>query len=406
MSLVDVKVELGFNFGGPGSGVFILDSSVYSVLGTSRLSDLQFFDVTQFVKSVSTNRGRSRQLDYYNAGSATVVFDNRGRDFDPLNASSPYYGGIAPRGLLRVTSSGLPVFYGYVNDWDLSYDLVGNDVASVSCSDAFSILANQVLSAFTPSAQLSGARIDTVLSRSEVDFVGGRDLDAGTVTLGAYAVAADTNVLNYLRQIERSEQGDFFVSRAGDLIFRERTNAPAEEFVTFSDDGSGVPYQTLTNQYGDELLYNYIRLKSPAGDEQIKSDSDSIILYQVSQLSYQDLLNDSTGVLGNLAAAYLNRFREPRVRLTGFKNQLIGLDENSKTSILSLDLSDYVYVIRSFESGSPASVTQLSKISAVSHNVTPDSHTVSFSIESADGSLYLILGNAIAGQLNLNLLDF
>jgi hypothetical protein len=406
MSLVDVKVELGFNFAGPGVGAFQFDSDTNGVLGVSALSDLVFYDVSSYVMNVSTNRGRSRQLDYFNAGSATVVLDNRSREFDPLNESSTFYPNVKPRGLIRISASGVTIFYGYINDWDLSYDISNNDVATVYCSDAFSILSNQVLSAFTPAAQLSGARVNTVLSRTEVDFIGGRDVDAGTLTLGAYAVAQDTNVLNYLRQIERSEFGSLFVSADGDIVFRQRNSVSTSALVLFSDANDGIPYQTLSNEFGDELLFNYVRLKSPAGVEQVKSDPASIGAYQVSQLSYQDLLNNSTGVLANLASSYLGRFKEPRVRLTGFNVQMLALSAEQKTDVLLLDLADYVNLKKSFAVGSPSSLTQFSQIAGVSHSISPDSHRVGFTVEAAEGSLYLTLGNSIAGRLDFNLLDF
>jgi hypothetical protein len=406
MSLVDVKVELGIKTTGGDTAPFQLDSDVDGVLGVSALSDLVFFDVTSLARSVSTKRGRSRQLDYYNAGSATVVFDNRGREFDPLNESSSFYPSIKPRALLRITCLNIPVFYGFVNDWDLSYDISNNDVATAYCSDFFAVFSNQVLSAFTPLAQLSGARIETILIRSEVAFVGGRDIDAGTLTMGAYAVDQDTNVLNYLRQVERSEFGSLFISAEGDVIFRDRIQNPDYDILLFSDANDGIPYQSLSNEYGDELLYNYVRLKSPAGVEQVKSDSASIRLYQVSQLSYQDLLNNSTDVLDGLALSYLGRFKDPKVRLTGFSMQLLGLSDEYKNDVLSLELTDFVDVKKSFLSGSPSSVTQLSTISGISHSFTPDSHSVLFSVESASATLYLILGTPIAGKLDFNMLDF
>ena len=406
MSLVDVKVELGFNVAGPGIGAFQLDSDTDGVLGVSALSDLVFFDVSSYVMRLSTQRGRSRQLDYFNAGSATIVFDNRSREFDPLNDSSTFYPNVKPRGLIRISASGVTIFYGYINDWDLSYDISNNDVATVYCSDAFNILSNQVLSAFTPSAQLSGALVNTVLSRSEVDYVGGRDIEAGTLTMGAYAVADGTNVLNYLRQIERSEAGSLFISADGDIVFRGRTSVSASAPVLFSDANDGVPYQSLSNEFGDELLYNYVRLKSPAGAEQVKSDSASIASYQISQLSYQDLLNNSTGVLAILASSYLSKFKEPRVRLTGFQIQLAALSEQQKSDVLSIDLADYVEVKKSFAVGTPSSVTQFSFVSGVSHSVTPDSQTVFFSVEATDGSLVLVLGNELSGKLDFGILDF
>lgn len=405
MSLVNVKVELGLDLTG-GSGRFILDSGLSGVLGVSKIDGLEFFDVTSFVTSVSVNRGRSRQLDYYNSGSATINFNNIGREFDPINEDSPYYPGIRPRCFVRITRLDLPIFYGFVNDWDVQYGLVGNDAASASCSDGLMIFSNQVLSAFTPSAELSGARVNAILDRDEVSYVGGRDIETGTSTLGAYDVAANTNVLNYLRQIERSEQGSLFAASTGDLVFRSKSYVPELSPPTFADDGSGIPYQTLSNEVGDELLYNYIRFKSPAGVEQIKSDTDSITIYQISQLAYDDLLNNSTGVVSTLANFYLNRFKLPKFRLTGFRVQLSALADEYVENVLSLDLADFVYVLKSFGSGTPSSLTQFSVVSGISHTITPDSHQVVFSIESSDGTTYLVLGSEDFGRLDSGLLDF
>ena len=404
MSLVDVKIELGLDLTG-GLGRFVLDNDAFGVLGTSQLDALVFYDVTSFVQSLSTNRGRSRQLDYFNAGSAVVNFNNRGREFDPLNTDSVYYPGVRPRNFLKITCKDYPVFYGFVNDWDLEYGIDGNDSAVATCSDAFMVLSNQVLSAFTPSAQLSGARVNAVLDRSEVDFIGGRDISVGSSDLGAYAVDAGTNVLSYLRQVEKSEQGSLFVDAVGDIIFRGRTDPPESATILFADDGSGIPYQTLMNEYGDELLYNYIKFTSPAGVEQVQSDLVSISKYQISQLSDDRLLNSSTGIVNFLASASLNKFKEPRVRLTGFQVQMQGLDETHQNDVLSIELAGYIDLKRSFNVGLPSSLTQFSFVSGVSHNVSPDSHTVVFTVEAAEGTLYLLLGDAVAGKLDFGVLD-
>jgi len=47
-------------------------------------------DVTAFVRSVSIRRGRSRELDRFSTGTATVVFNNEDRRFDPLYSAGPY----------------------------------------------------------------------------------------------------------------------------------------------------------------------------------------------------------------------------------------------------------------------------------------------------------------------------
>ena len=405
MSVPAVTVELGLN-AVPLTGQFVLDSDTLGLLGTSKLSGFQWLDVSDRVRQVQVRRGRSRQLDYFNAGSAVVSLYNRDRLFDPLNTASVFYPAVEPRCLVRVSSRGFPLFTGFVNDWDLDYDISGMDMASASCSDAFMILSNQLLSAFTPSAQLTGARINTVLSRSEINFVGGRDIAAGVSTVGAYAVSANTNPLNYLRQVERSELGSLFCAADGSIVFRERGQVPDNELLTFSDDGVNIPYRTLTNQYGDEYLYNFVRTQSPAGAEQVVSDADSITKFQVSQLAFTDLLNSSTTDVGNMGRVLLSRFKEPKVRFTGFSVQLNGLSDGHVDDVLRSELTDYAYLVKSFPVGMPSSYTQVSVLTGISHDISPDRHTVTFTVENAQDNLFLILGDAFAGQLDLALLDY
>lgn len=406
MSLVDVKVELGFNEGTFGDALFTLDSATDSILGTSRLAGVTFADVSSHVMALSVSRGRSRQLDSFNAGTATVRFNNRDRAFDPTNTASPYYPSIVPRCLVRITCKDLPVFYGYVNDWDIEYDVADNDVASVSCSDAFMIMSNQTLRQFTPSVEATGTRIDNTLSRAEVDFRGGRRIDAGNSTLGGFQVDANTNVLNYLRQIEKSEPGFLFVASDGDLVFVERGTPPPAEVLTFADDGSGIPYRSLSNQFGDELLFNYVVAKSPAGAEQVKSDEESINKYQISDLSYSDLLNSSTTEVADIANSFLSMFKEPKLRFTGFSVQMLGLTDGQQDSVLGLDLTDFVYVLKSYAVGTPTSKTELAYVSGIFHDVRPGSHTINFAVESATQALFLVLGDTLVGTLDNNLLDF
>jgi hypothetical protein len=71
------------------------------------------------------------------------------------------------------------------------------------------------------------------------------------------------------------------MSAAGTLTFKGRSSVlnPVAG-ATFNTDGTGLPYQTLINQFGDELLYNWIVGKSPAGVSQTSTDPESIALYQ------------------------------------------------------------------------------------------------------------------------------
>jgi hypothetical protein len=382
MSQPYVQVFVNFDVIDFSAGPLLLNDPVAGLLDTGTLASTDPTDLTFLVKSVSINRGRSRQLDQFTAGSAVVVFDNSSRALDPLNEDSPYYPSVLPRCGIQITANGIPIFYGLVVDWNLSYDITGQDVMTAVCSDDFTVLANQVFDAFTPSAELSGARINSVLARTEIDYQGTRQISAGTRQLGAYAVNAGTNVLNYLQLIAKSEQGALYTSAGGVLTFKDADDIPNNnpDWV-FSDDGTGIPYQTLLNQYGDELLYNYIITESPAGGPFVASDVTSQVRYQYQQLALTDLLNSSSGVVEAIGESLLAKYKDPRLRLTGLSTQLVGQTPEQQAICLGLDLADLCQVTKTFTGGTPSSISQALSISGITHQITPESHVVSYTFE-------------------------
>jgi hypothetical protein len=410
MSTPTMQVMVGFQsttgFGNP----FLLNDAFYGVLDTAgrgTLGGVTMVDLTYLVESVNITRGRSRQLDQFNAGTATIAFDNASQILNPSNTSSPYYPFVLPRCPVQILANGIPIYTGLVTDWNLDYDISNQDIMYASCSDQFTVLANQALNAVTPSAELSGARINAVLSLPEINYQGARAIDTGSSTLGAYAIAQDTNVLNYLQLVNTSEQGYLFMSANGTLTFKGRSSVlnPVAG-ATFNTDGTGLPYQTLVNQYGDELLYNYIVTQSPAGAKQTTSNATSIALYQAQQYALLDLLNSTTTEVAGLGNYLLGKYQNPVLRFTGLSTQMAALSTANQNIILGLDMTSICTVVKNFVVGTPATETQTLIVSGISHNITPGSHIVSYTFESTDGNQYLTLDNTIFGLLNNNLLAF
>jgi hypothetical protein len=405
-----MQVMVGFQsttgFGTP----FLLNDAFYGVLDTAgrgTLGGVTMVDLTSIVESVNITRGRSRQLDQFNAGTATIAFDNASQILNPSNTSSPYYPFVLPRCPVQILANGVPIYTGLVTDWNLDYDISNEDIMYASCSDQFTVLANQSLNAVTPSAEASGTRINTVLSYSEINYQGARAIDTGSSTLGAYAIAQDTNVLNYLQLVNTSEQGYLFMSANGTLTFKGRSSVlnPVAG-ATFNTDNTGLPYQTLVNQYGDELLYNYIVTQSPAGAKQTASNATSIALYQAQQYSLLDLLNSTTTEVAGLGNYLLGKYQNPVLRFTGLSTQMAALSATNQNILLGLDLTSICSVVKNFVVGTPATETQTLIVSGISHNITPGSHIVSYTFESTDGNQYLTLDDAIFGTLDNNLLSF
>jgi hypothetical protein len=410
MTVPTYQVLVGFQsttgFGTP----FQLNDAFYGVLDTAgrgTLGGVRYADLTSLVLSVNIRRGRNRQLDQFNAGTAQVVFNNSTRILDPLNTSSPYYPYVLPRSPIIIYANGTPIYTGYVEDWNLDYSIANQDRMYASCVDAFGTLANQQLNAFTPSAETSSARISTVLDRPEINYQGSRSIGTGSSTLGAYAVTQDTNCLGYLQQVNTSEQGYLYTAADGSLTFKGRSSVlnPIAG-ASFTSDGTGIPYMSLLNQFGSELLYNYIVTQSPAGSAQTNSDSTSIALYQAQNYNLLNLLNSTTTEVNGLGAYLLGKYRNPVLRFTGISCELAALTSAQWSIIFAIDLTSIISVQKNYSTGTPTTETQTLITSGIEHRIVPGSHIINFTMESIDGNQYLALDNAIFGTLNNNLLSF
>lgn len=391
----------------PGSGDgFTLDNTEKGVLNNPYyLLDgyLVFIDVTSDVQRVTVNRGRSRELDQYSSGTATIELKNKERKYDPLNTASAYYPYVIPRRYVRIKSNSLPVFAGLVNNWSLSYEKPQNSFVTASCSDAFALLAGQNVATFTPDVELSGSRFSTILNRPEVNFVGTSvSIDAGTSTLGAFAVEDNAVVLNYLHQIESSEQGFVFCSNANTLKFKDRNSVLAQTgSVEFTDDGSGTSgYMTLDVETGDDLIFNRVVAQSPAGVAQTVTDATSIATYDISTLDRTDLLNSDVTEVLSIANLLLTKYKNPEVRFTGLSQQLTRLSTGNQNLLLGLDLTDLATVKRTYTTGSPATVTKYVLVEGISHSITANEHIITYRFGSLS-QVGFILNSGIFGLLDV-----
>jgi hypothetical protein len=420
MSQPIVQVLVGFQTNAIFSQPFQLDDAVYGVLDTSTLGGIQFADLTTMVQSININRGRSRQLQEFNTGTATVSFWNKSRALDPLNTSSPYWNttanttGIVPRLPIQIFANGIPIYTGVIQDWNVNYDTGNNDIVYASCADDFTVLASATLADHTVTAEQTGTRINTVLNYGEVAYQGARSIATGSSTLGGTAASADfsiqqgTSVLNYLQDVTDAEQGYLFMSAEGTLSFKGRSQIlnPISAATFTGDDSLGIRYQTLVNEFGDELLYNVIVTEGPAGGPFTATDSDSVAQYQAQTYSQTSLLNSTTTELQGLGNYLLGKYRQPQLRFTGLSTQLLALNETKQNQCLNLDLTDVCNVVKHFAVGSPTSVDQTVIVTGISHNITPGSHIISYTFESTDGNAYLTLDDPVFGTLNNNLLSF
>jgi hypothetical protein len=403
MSQPTTKVEIGFDLTDSGTGPFFrLDDPIQGVLDNTSfvLGGELFYDVTNFVTSVSITRGKNRELDQYDQGLANIVFNNNQRTFDPEYGASPFAGQIIPKRQVRISSGGQIAFYGLIDDWNLQYEPNGDSIAAAACSDATASFASQTLFTRTNTAQKSGERINEILSLPEIDWpLSLRQIDTGQMTLGADTIADNTNALEYFRLIEQSEPGAFFIGKDGSVVFKDRITAPLTDGVTLSDDGTGIPYQTIRVQYGSELLANEIVLESSITTTQVvQQDLDSIEEYGIFNLTRTGLLIGDDTDLEELADFYSQKYSSPEYRFEAVDILLDELTTGQQEDLLALEIGDVVQ-IKFTPNQIPPAINKYAEIISVNHTIDLDNHILTLGFATLDFALF-VLDDAQFGKLD------
>ena len=396
------KVYIGFNLPAAGSNLFILDdptqgllNSVY-VLGGDVLTD-----VTNYVASVSVDRGKSRELDRYTAGHASVTLHNDTRVFDPYNTASPYYTQIVPRKPIVVEVNGERVFTGFIDDWDLTYNVSGKSFASVSAVDGFLRLSAAELDSFTNTSELSSARINTILNRHDVAWpVASRAIDTGLATLQADLVPENTNALQYLQLVESTENGKLFIDRSGLLTFKNRIPVPSlNDIAVFADDATfdAIKYTNIDVIYGSENLYNRVSITRESGTSQTVDSTESQDAYGIASLSLDGLLFNSDADSLQLANYLLNLYEQPELR---FNSLTVNLHDKTSAQVQKLTTTDIgsaaQIIFTPNQTGSP--IEQYAVVTGIKHDIGIDRHSVTYSFSSIF-YIALILDDPIYGRL-------
>lgn len=410
MAIPVKKVEIEVD---PNAGIqpfFTLDDPVLGILddpaGESILGSLAYVDVTDWVSLISVNRGASRELDRFDTGTAQVTFDNTTRQFDPLG-TSPFSQQLLPHRGIRVYSGGTPVFFGIVEDWNLSYNPNGDNASIAVASDEMSFLASRELTAFTATPELTGQRINAILDRPEIAWpVEDRNIDTGTVQLGNDEIAENTVSLDYINLVAQSSLGSLFMSKDGKITFQDNNTGPSSNgLIEFTDDGLGIPFTELQVQYGAEFLYNRVSLTRVNGTAQIAEDTASQAFYGITTYSQEGLLmaDDDEALLQ--AQRLLARYSNPEYRFQSLTVDLSELTPAQQTNLLNLELTDIVKIkFTPNNIGDP--IEKFARIIGINNNIGNFVHTTTFNFETLDfapftlnDGVFGILSGEISAQI-------
>jgi len=403
MALPVEKVEIGFDLTDSPIGPFFrlnddeagrLDNTQYRLGGTI------FYDVTNRVKNFQIDRGKSRRFSTFPAGAAGVRFNNHDRAFDPTYPDSPFAGQIIPRREIRITSGTVVQFTGFIDDWNLSYTVDGNSVADAVAKDVTSFFSKQVLTAGTPTQQLTSERINAVLDDPEVNWATSlRDIETGTVEVGTQEIGESTNALNYMQKVSETEGGFLFVNRDGDVAFRNGIRFATSEGLVVFGQGTGIPYSGIQVVYGSELLYNEVVVSNVGGGTATASDLTSQGEYGIRNLSLTDLLgaNDQQSI--DLAVKYADLYSEPEYRVERLDVQLHDLEPAEQETVLDLEIGS-VCKVEFTPNGIGDPIERFLTVISIKHDVNPEIHVTRLGFQELK-YLSLVLDDAIFGKLDV-----
>jgi hypothetical protein len=416
----DLQIATGFIQDG-----FTLDSTTKGVLDNTQYvldGTTEFASVMDSVTTITAKRGRRDIGDTFSAGTMTFTIQDVDGIFNPFDENSPYYDtaeskpGLAPMRqvkLIRYSATDVPelLMSAYVVNYDYNFALGGLDTVTVYCADQFYLLSQTYMDAFNPSAELSGARINTVLDLPEVDFPAlARDIDTGTVNLGhdaSYNVAAGTNVLQYIAQInDTAEFGRLFMSRDGVLTFQNRIgNTISASVADFHDDGTNYKYNGVGISFEADAVVNRAVVTGLDGTTATATDATSIAQYFIQTNSITNSLLHEAGEITTAASYLLNP--QPEARYTSVETAFLMLTTAQKDTLATLEIGDTITVEKTFPSG--AGTTQLAQelsVEGIEHYLDfSTGHRVLYSTAPTTIVFELLLDNATYGTLDaLNVL--
>jgi hypothetical protein len=394
--------------------------------------DGQRTEVTEYVQSINIRRGRSRELDTFPAGSATVAFRNEERTFDPLFKGGQFFGKIKPRQGVEVFFNEIPLFVGVVDDWNLDYNLNNTSIATATCIDGLALLSQTSIDSFTNTQQSPSDRIQTILSRVEVDYRGLVNLDPGLNPLQGDIVPEDANTLNYLQIVADTDIGRLFVDGAGVLRYRDRTSGIVQNprivladnsdyidqlsilsnAVLWFDASSPAPvrvdadaqaqwilqeavlwfdasdpdylspvlgFSGIEVDFGTEFLYNRISVSSLGQGKITAIVQGSIDEFGVRTLAKDGYLFLDESATTDFAAFLVDLYAQPVVRISQQSIALHGLDDTISNYVARVEIGDVVRTI--WTPNQVSDVVDLDSIvEGVEHRIDSISHMVTFQL--------------------------
>lgn len=297
-----------------------------------------YTDLSDRVRTFKIDRGRSYILDADKMGVLTMRLDCNDGALDAEWSGSPYYGKFTVR---RPVYFGFylggvlcPLFKGVIRKKPLVFPSIKTCEVQLEAADPRLLLGDARRSK-TYEAALSGTRLAEIADDAGLPGTGlgspgdsHRDIDTGGFTMAEETIE-NRPLLEHLEQVAMSEGGRVFFTAGGALRHIDQRSLLSDAVYTepqavFGDDGSELPYRSITISDDDEQYYSEARLTNTSGDEVFVEDAATSEEYGAATLTRSELLLETESELEDLGYYLLNRHKPNVQRIPAIELPMSG----------------------------------------------------------------------------------
>lgn len=359
-----------------------------------------YTDVSAYVRSADTTRGRSDELARVEPGQSTTVVSNRDRRFEPGFSGGAYFPNVKLMRRIRhsLTWAGItyPIYTGFIQTVDQEYPAMNKDaVAVIRAADLFSVLNLHELHDVSYPPALSGARINSVLADAGVleadrllDRPFRRPTEAGQSLMADTGTLSGVTALSHILDVAESENGVFFISPEGKAVFQDRHHRILRRRVS---DGSvsaaGLTYSALSGRFDESQLWNAVRITPLGGLAAVATDATSEADY-FKRTYTRGFQIEAANEAADAANYLLGRLRQPAIR---FDEVEVVAAQNATVHwplVLGTDISRRLTVEHTTPNG--GTITSDQFVEAIGYQITPDYVAVRMRFSPADVQDYAV----------------
>jgi hypothetical protein len=384
--IVKINLNQGASFGPP----FILGTSLLGFAEFSS-SPTNIVDISSSVVKIDTRKERNLLQDKYTAGQATIRVVDPNGDWNPQNTLSPLYPNLVPlrQVTIQANFSGTlyPIFAGYITEYKYSYPKdQETGFVDLVCFDAFRLLYNSLITTVTGQApgQDTGTRISKILDT--VDWPAAQSSIAVGDTTCQADPATSRNALDAIQTVEFTEQGAFYINKAGAVVFKDRTfvyNAQSAIPTKFNNNGTtDINYSGITFAHDDKTIVNSCTVTRIGGTAQTYTDSTSQGIYFFHGVNAPEMLMETDANALALATAYVTTRKDTTIRIDNITLDLVTLGYTSGiAAALNLDYFDTMEITNFGQSGTV--ITKTLQCQGIAHSITPNTWVTTFVTQEA-----------------------